>query len=331
MKPSENAVQVNEVAADLYTITVEVRTTDGDLVFADQNLAMQVYGGINNVITGDLIEGLSEDNYFAEPVHERDVQNDPNALTGVFSVAANKQVQFSKGNLYYDGSEWGFEDNQYDFRTWEANDAIKDGVYSETGTESGNVGLFYWTKDTAKSYLVEYDSSGRSSEDTFFANNNADVMGEEWFALSYDELYYLFDTRADASNKRGIATVNTGSISILGVVLLPDSWTLPDGCSWTAGDSLEWEGMEWTINSYTAEQWAAMESAGAVFMPAMGHRDVTEASYVRYQGEYWLSSLESSASEIAANEVIFCEDGVFLGGSSDRSNAISIRLVTLAQ
>jgi hypothetical protein len=72
MKPSENAVQVNEVASDLYTVTVVVRTTDGDLVFADQNLAMQVYGGINNVITGNLIEGLSENNYFAEPVHERD-------------------------------------------------------------------------------------------------------------------------------------------------------------------------------------------------------------------------------------------------------------------
>ena len=46
------------------------------------------------------------------------------------------------------------------------------------------------------------------------------------------------------------------------------------------------------INTYTADQWAAMEEAGAVFLPAAGERNGTRVRSVGYWGEYWTSTCD---------------------------------------
>ena len=43
-------------------------------------------------------------------------------------------------------------------------------------------------------------------------------------------------------------------------------------------------------NIYTADQWAKMEKAGAVFLPTAGERDVKAISKVGEYGNYWTSS-----------------------------------------
>ena len=48
------------------------------------------------------------------------------------------------------------------------------------------------------------------------------------------------------------------------MILLPDSWTLPDGLTFTPGNQA------WGKNTYTIDQWTMMEDAGAVFLPASG-------------------------------------------------------------
>ena len=49
-------------------------------------------------------------------------------------------------------------------------------------------------------------------------------------------------------------------------MILPDVWQLPDGCRFTQNAS------GYTTNSYSEGQWAKMEAAGAVFLPAAGER-----------------------------------------------------------
>lgn len=51
----------------IYTITFKVQDTSGDYVFAEQTLSFKVMGGLTTVISGDLVEGLSYENYFRVP------------------------------------------------------------------------------------------------------------------------------------------------------------------------------------------------------------------------------------------------------------------------
>ncbi len=75
---------------------------------------------------------------------------------------------------------------------------------------------------------------------------------------------YLLNTRADAASKRG-----TGNIDgVGGLIILPDSWTLPSGCP-QFNPGLASSYRDWSRNSYTSAQWSQMEDAGAVFLPAM--------------------------------------------------------------
>ena len=92
----------------------------------------------------------------------------------------------------------------------------------------------------------QYDLGG-----TFTFNNYSGPSG--YYTLSYEEWSYLLSTRG--ADKRGTATVN----SVKGLLILPDNWTMPDGCSFNPSA---------TNNVYDVDQWAAMENAGAVFLPA---------------------------------------------------------------
>jgi uncharacterized repeat protein (TIGR02543 family) len=246
-------------------------------------------------------------------------------LSGLFTVnSSGKQVRFSKGNLFYTGSEWGIEDNQYDFRTWSGKDSVIDGVYSATGTASGNTGLFYWSKDAEKACAEVYDGTEATPGDTFFAND-ASVIGEEWFVLSYDEWTYVEEGRTDAYDKYGMATINTGSCTVKGFVLLPDDWTLPSGCIWNEG---YYKG--YNTNSYTAIQWAAMETAGAVFFPASGQRNEADVYEVLSDGYYWGSST-CSWSKDDTSFIGFSAYDVRTDPAQTRERGESIRLVTLYQ
>ena len=59
----------------------------------------------------------------------------------------------------------------------------------------------------------------------------------------------------------GFATVN----EIPGLVILPDNWETPSGCSFSASTD------SYSANIYYTTQWLAMEERGAVFLPAAGY------------------------------------------------------------
>ena len=77
-------------------------------------------------------------------------------------------------------------------------------------------------------------------------------------------------------------------------MLLPDEWTLPSGCGFTAGMTTSNDQNDWsyiaTTNIYSAITWQKMEEAGAVFIPAAGYRSGTDVYQVGAYGRYWSSS-----------------------------------------
>ena len=266
----------------------------------------------------------------------QDPPSSDGVLPGVFSVSATQQVLFSQGNLQYQASTdtWRFAEHQYDY-VGSANSNI-------SSTYSGWIDLFGWGTSGWNSGAVCYQpwSTSTSSSDYYpgesytngltgayaeadWAWHNAVSNGGNtahlWRTLTAVEWDYLFNTRADAFSKRGMGNIN----GVGGLIILPDSWTLPSECTFRYGCASSSDG--WTYNSYTLAQWEAMEAAGAVFLPAAGVRQSTNVSYVDNWGYYW-----SSTPYITINSAYYMD---FYYGNIDalnfdnRCNGLSVRPV----
>jgi hypothetical protein len=143
------------------------------------------------------------------------------------------------------------------------------------------------------------------------------VYGEGWQTLSKDEWTYLLSGRENADKLKALATVN----NVKGLILLPDDWT---------GDA--------PAATYTAETWATLETAGAVFLPAAGTLTVSdEDSHTIASvnglddgiGSYWSSTpsetdINAFATTFNATEVKPAEDIYRRIGSA-------VRLVKVAE
>jgi len=229
------------------------------------------------------------------------------ALSGKFSVSDSKQVYFSKGNLQYDANaatKWYFAEHQYDY------------IGSATGYP---MDLFTWgnianpTYDGTTYYTANSDLSG----DTDWGSN----IGEGWYTLSQAEWDYLFNTRTNAAAKYGYATVN----SVYGIIILPDVFTDPNknnGSNAFVGSTTT----GWNANVYTSENWAFMEDAGAVFLPAAGSRIGSSVGGVGSVGFYWSSSPD--ASDVNSAYYVYFYSGLLdPAKNSDRFFGYSVRLV----
>lgn len=228
-------------------------------------------------------------------------------IDGLFSVSETKKVYFSKGNLRatYDGSSWtwSFADHQYDAVGNAAANTSIDG--DGTVSDNGSVDLFGWVgassefTDMAAFGISNsvYDGYGYDAEalksdwGTNAISNGGNVANYGWRTLTIDEWKYVVKTRTDADSKKGAATVN----NVAGWILLPDAWTLPAGASFTAGAA-----SKYTTNSYTAEQWAVLENAGAVFLPVTGTRHGSTVEYWTEYGYYWSATGSSDAKAYLA-------------------------------
>ncbi len=200
-------------------------------------------------------------------------------LTGAFTINANgDQILFSKGNLQYQASTstLRFATNQYDM-IGEDNINISD-------TYTGWIDLFGWGTGNHPSNASTVDEDYSTFTDWGVnAISNGGNEANLWRTMTIQEWNYLIRNRTNAAKLKGQATV----ADVHGYVLLPDSWTLPAGLSFTPSPN------NWTTNDYTAEQWAQMEAAGAVFLPATGYRD-PEIKGVGTRGEYWSSNVVSA-------------------------------------
>ena len=210
----------------------------------------------------------------------------PGALSGRFTInASGEKVLFSQGNLQYVGT-WQFAENQWDcFSTSQYND---------------HRDLFGWGTGDAPNKVSNNNGDYGTFTDwgTNAITNGGNTENSGWRTLTIDEWVYLFYSRVNASTLFGFGSV----AGVNGLIILPDNWTTPEGASFTASTTLGLTNQgsyyyngnndNYSHNTYTAEQWAVMESAGAVFLPAAAYRHGVDSNiqYTYQGGFYWSST-----------------------------------------
>lgn len=250
----------------------------------------------------------------------------PGTLPGEFSVAADRTVRFSMGNLQYIGSAatpyWKFADHQYDYF----------GSTTGQNSDAANVDrdLFGWGTsgyhDATDIYNVHYQpwsiaydsvngeynyyGYGPSSNMTdhnligtsanydwgvYNAISNGGNAAGLWRTMTPDEWRYLYETRS-ASTVNGTANARYAKGAVNGkegAIFFPDSYAHPTDVAQPV--NINTRNADYAGNSYTASDWLAMEACGAVFLPAAGYRsatgfhDGTTFIHVESEGSYWSS------------------------------------------
>ncbi len=251
-----------------------------------------------------------------------------NLKEGGFSVSKSTQVQFSSGNLQYQPSTstWRFAENQYDF-------IGSDNANISNASYTGWLDLFGWgTGDDPTKCSTSKDDY------TTFTDWGTNVIGSDpantWRTLSKTEWQYLISTRTNAKKLNGGATVN----NVTGWIILPDIWTTPDGLTFNPsaekglvenpnrpGYYTNSQENNFSHNVYSADEWAKMEAAGAIFLPVAGMRSGTSLENVD-EGAY-MSSEMPSEWEYVYGGIIFSNLGLYTNGGAMARWGISVRLV----
>ena len=250
------------------------------------------------------------------------------ALNALFSVSPDQQVFFSKGNLQYVGATntWQFAANQYEYL----------GAANNNPTAASTIDLFGWgtsnyngkapymnstvNNDYAWEGLNSHIAATSFDWGVNNAIDNAGVAGT-WRTPTYDEFNYLLTGRPNAGQLFGMATLNG---QIKGMIILPDNWVLPEGGHFTAGGNRN----GYNTNKYSFAEWAVMENAGAMFLPAAGCRrgDVYDNTDPRVGniGEYWTAS---SSSNNKAADIYFRANALNASSQRDKFHAHAVRLI----
>ena len=263
-------------------------------------------------------------------------QEETGKIDAKFSVSANKQVCFSKGNLQYQASTstWRFAENQWDI--------VGADNANISSSNTGWIDLFGWatsgyngmnpymTSTTPEDYGEGSGNIAGTNYD-WGVNNAISNGGNEaglWRTLTIDEWDYLLNTRPNASSLRATASID----GVGGVMLLPDDSTIPVELSFHAGlygvgdyDNRTPE------NVYTPTQWKEYEKKGAIFLPVAGQREGTVVSDVKASGEYWSSTVDAEAENKAAFRLEFKSYWSGCSYSTECNVGYSVRLVQDAE
>ena len=242
----------------------------------------------------------------------------PNRRIGVFSVAPNKYISFSQGNLqYFPAADlWKFADTQYEYLG--ASNKYLSSTYRNW------VDLFGWSGDnTTAPFGVSISTNQSDYAGDFIDWGTNWICGDApdtWRTMSMEEWNYLRTKRKNANQLIGVAQVN----GINGLILLPDNWICPDGIVFKAGFSdncgVQHFSSFQTINQ---QNWQEMENAGAVFLPAACRRNGKIIDYIQYGSRCWTSTISSDGN---ANYFFFNSCAANLS-SGEQSSAHSVRLV----
>ena len=198
--------------------------------------------------------------------------------TFMFSVAENKTVTFSPGNLQYHpaNDEWRFAPSQLDY--------IGEDNANISETYNGWIDVFSWgTGDNPlKIYreIVDY-----ATFVDWGVNKIGSYAPNTWRTLTSDEWEYIINGRYNAKELKGVAQVN----GVNGLILLPDGWTCPDDVSFKSGVAEESESFA-DYQSFSASQWSKLEASGAVFFPASGFHKGSEMMNLQQMCCYWVAN-----------------------------------------
>ena len=256
--------------------------------------------------------------------------------TALFSVAADRQVYFSQGNLQYQAStgKWRFAENQYDI--------IGSDNANISSTYSGWIDLFGWgtsgwdggtavacqpysTSETNTDYGPTYSSvsgakndlTGDNAEYDWGVHNaisNGGDVANVWRTLTVEEWKYLLNTRTTASGMRYAKAIVH---NVKGLVILPDNW---NAAIYTFSRT---NAPKASFEAVSDEIWSTIEAAGAVFLPVAGVRSGSSVTDVGSLAVYG----SSSAYDADNASVMWFYSSNVLTGNFSRISGQSVRLV----
>ena len=213
----------------------------------------------------------------------------PDVFSRGFSVAENKTVAFSPGNLQYVGSAstpyWKFADHQYDIVGRSTSSSVKGQNSNATNVDRD---LFGWGTGGNPNLVSTSTSDYKTFTDwgtNYIVNGKKTDAPGTWRTPTKDEWVYLIETREVSNTLKAGAryTMATLGGQYKGLILFPDTYTHPSGTGFSG----------WAYNepsnyssSVSLEGWAKMELAGAIFLPAAGYRSGTNVSNDNSIGHY---------------------------------------------
>jgi hypothetical protein len=237
---------------------------------------------------------------------------------GEFSISDTKKVAFSLGNLQYHpkNDTWRFAEKQTDY-------IGADNQYLAADYD-GWIDLFGWSGSTGSAKFGVSTSTTDAGYYGDFVDWGTNQIGEDapntWRTLTYDEWYYLINSRPDASTKMGVAQVD----GVNGLFLLPDNWECPSDITFKIGFHSDYGKDYFALHqTFTADEWMLMEAAGAIFLPAAGYRYETSVGLIQEFSCYW-SATEYDSDE--AHYLFFYADEAKISYDY-RYYGISVRLV----
>lgn len=301
----------------------ELESQNGEYVFSPDDLSENKYSvALSNLESATkyyyrAFVYLNEKQYKFGTVKDFTTLEAPEVVSiPVFSVNSSKQVTFSPGNLQYHpaNNTWRFALSQ--------TECIGAPNSNISSTYNGWIDLFGWS--TSATNFGVSTSTDYSDYSGSFVDWGTNKIGNDapntWRTLTYDEWNYLLNNRNNASSLCGVAQVN----GVNGLVFLPDNWTCPAGVTFKSGFHSS-NGVDYyaAYQTFITDQWAKLEAAGAIFLPAAGYRYGSYVGEVRLCGLYW------SATEYDGG-IAYCL--LFLSGEArmdflNRNYGLSVRLV----
>ena len=256
-----------------------------------------------------------------------------------FSINSTQTVCFSQGNLQYNatgssaeaasganvGGTWRFAEHQFDFigaanahAAQNYDDWIDLFGFGTSGYNHGATCYQPWSTSTEnEDYYASslYEQSDMADWGKAYSISNGG--GSSWRTLTTGEWQYLIN-RTDDSGNLLYGEGKVGNCTP-GLIILPDEWSCPTGVPDVSRGKFSWS------NVYSYSEWAKMETAGAVFLPAAGYRSGTSLENVGSEGDYWSSSCKSTVNSYY---LYFDSGDVNPGNSYSHRLGMSVRLVS---
>lgn len=231
---------VHDIPADDSTITVNIPIPVGK---GYNDFSISAWDSDNKALRAEVIHFASD--YEATRAHGKKITT---ALTqGAFVVTNNKYCIFSPANLMYDGTKLAFHEHEYDICAELPNesDYTSSAVFDlfEWGT-SGYNGSNPWG-----SYTIGADDLQKCDYGWGRYNEISSYKNKTWLTPSKSDL--------DSILKHKIVSGKIAGTH--GLIVLPRDYSGPE--------LVDKRYSNFSCNNFTAEEWAPIKKAGAVFLP----------------------------------------------------------------